>query len=295
MTLPGRPHSMPISKARRSDSRAAAGSIRASSTTRSVSWAFRAKCLIVEITPWLCAPSIAAPTMSPVRSGSSEKYSKSRPPRGSRMRLAAPPSRTLKPLARASAPTASPCRRARARSQVDASARLDGIAVAVSFRRICPGLATPSSASVSCRAGMPRRGMPSTYPAEPTAPLGRSFPPHGAPSTPLTRASFSTWLIFRRADSARSAEVASWFPGAFSAAGAADKAAAAIATRRTRKPILQWREGRQLTGVPMWTVRPSPTWSSIAWIKSGARKRAHACPSATSASMTVLPELAITA
>ena len=50
--------------------------------------------------------------MRPVISGSSEKYSKMRPPRGSRTRFAAPPSRTLNPLPLASAPTASPWRRA---------------------------------------------------------------------------------------------------------------------------------------------------------------------------------------
>ena len=50
--------------------------------------------------------------MRPVTSGSSEKYSKIRPPRGSRTRFAAPPSRTLNPLPLASAPTVSPCRRA---------------------------------------------------------------------------------------------------------------------------------------------------------------------------------------
>ncbi len=98
MTAPGRPRSIAISKASRSDSRIAAGSMRASSTTRSVSWALRAKCLMVEMRPRLCAPAIMLPAISPVSSGSSEKYSKLRPPRGSRMRLAVPPRRTLKPF-----------------------------------------------------------------------------------------------------------------------------------------------------------------------------------------------------
>ena len=66
MTAARMPRSIPISKARRSDSRDATGSIRASSTTRSVSWSFKAKCLIVEMMPRLCAPSIAAPAMRPV-------------------------------------------------------------------------------------------------------------------------------------------------------------------------------------------------------------------------------------
>ena len=73
MTLPGRPCSIAISKASRSASRAAAASIRASSTTRSVSCAFRAKCLTVAMTWRLCTPAIAFPAMSPVSSGSSEK------------------------------------------------------------------------------------------------------------------------------------------------------------------------------------------------------------------------------
>jgi hypothetical protein len=51
-------------------------------------------------------------------------------------------------------------------------ARLDGIAVATSPGRMFPGLVTPSSASVSCRAGIPRRGIPGTYPADPIATAG---------------------------------------------------------------------------------------------------------------------------
>ena len=43
-----------------------------------------------------------APAIEPVNSGSSEKYSNVRPPRGSRIRFAAPPRRTLNPLACAS-------------------------------------------------------------------------------------------------------------------------------------------------------------------------------------------------
>ena len=61
---PGRPRSMAISKASRSDSRIAAGSIRASRTTRSVSCALRAKCLVVEMMWRLCTPSIMAPAIS---------------------------------------------------------------------------------------------------------------------------------------------------------------------------------------------------------------------------------------
>ena len=79
MTLCGRPRSMASSKARRSASRIAEASIRASSTTRSVSWAFSAKCLIVEMMRLSCTPAIASPAITPVSSGSSEKYSKFRP------------------------------------------------------------------------------------------------------------------------------------------------------------------------------------------------------------------------
>ena len=204
MTLAGRPCSIAISNANRSASRAAAGSIRASSTTRSVSCAFRAKCLTVAMTWRLCTPATAFPAMSPVSSGSSEKYSKLRPPRGSRIRSAAPPSSTEKPLPRASAPTASPCRRAKSGSQLEASARSEGIAVAVSPDRMKPGFATPSSASVSCRGGMPSRGMPGTKPAEPIAPGGFGFPPQGAPRPPWTRESSSSRVICSTAIRARS-------------------------------------------------------------------------------------------
>ena len=51
---------MAISNASRSDSRVAAGSICASRTTRSVSCALSAKCLIVEMMWRLCTPSIMA-------------------------------------------------------------------------------------------------------------------------------------------------------------------------------------------------------------------------------------------
>jgi len=48
----------------------------------------------------------------------------------------------------------------------------------------------------------------------------------------------------------------------------------------------------QLAGVPICPVRPSPTSITIARMKSGARKRAHACSSATRASITSPPALA---
>ncbi len=53
-------------------------------------------------------PLIEAATSVPVSSGSSDRYSKVRPLRGSRIRLAPPASSTLKPLARASAPIIAP-------------------------------------------------------------------------------------------------------------------------------------------------------------------------------------------
>ena len=68
--------------------------------------ALSAKCLIVERMWRLCTPAIMLPAIIPVNSGSSEKILELRPPRGSRMRFAVPPRSTLKPLARASAPTA---------------------------------------------------------------------------------------------------------------------------------------------------------------------------------------------
>ena len=51
----------------------------------------------------------------------------------------------------------------------------------------------------------------------------------------------------------------------------------------------------QLTGVPRCPFRPWPTSITIARTKSGARKRAQACPSATRASITSPPALAMIA
>ena len=248
MTAPGRPCSIPISKARRSDSRAAAGSIRASSTTRSVSWSLRAKCLMVERMWRLCAPAIIAPAMRPVTSGSSEKYSKMRPPRGSRTRFAAPPSRTLNPLPLASAPTASPWRRASERSQLDASARSDGIAVAVSPGRMFPGLATPSSASVSCKAGTPSRGIPGMKPAEPIAPSGLGRPPQGAARPPWTSDSFSACVIRSSAASARADELPDSSPHGAPAADVARSASPPAArARRTTQSMVHERPAGERT------------------------------------------------
>src|SRR4051812_2774709 len=99
----------------------------------------------------LCAPAIASPASTPASSGSSPRYSKLRPQRGSRVRLAPPPSSTLNPLALASAPTIAPAAPASFGSQLEARDSPDGRPVAPS-----PGLgrlATPSEASVSFRHG----------------------------------------------------------------------------------------------------------------------------------------------
>ena len=91
------------------------------------------------------------------------------------------------PVARASAPTASPSLRATAASKADAIERFDGIAVAVSPRQTSPGFATPSSASVPCNGGMAGRGTPGTKPAEPIDPTGLGPRPQGVASPPRPR------------------------------------------------------------------------------------------------------------
>ncbi len=132
MTEPGCPRSMAISNASRSDSRCAAGSMIASSQWRLVSLQFSEKCLIVEITPSPWMPAIASPASTPLSSGSSERYSKLRPLRGSRARLTPPASITLRPRLRASRPTIAPEARASAGLKLAPRAMPAGSAVAVS-------------------------------------------------------------------------------------------------------------------------------------------------------------------
>ena len=104
----------------------------ASSQWRLVSLQFSERCLIVEITPSPWIPAIASPASTPLSSGSSERYSKLRPLRGSRARLTPPASITLRPRLRASRPTIAPEARARAGLKLAPSAMPAGRAVAVS-------------------------------------------------------------------------------------------------------------------------------------------------------------------
>ena len=164
MTEPGWARSIAISKASRSDSRCAAGSMMASSQCRLVSLQFSEKCLIVEITPSAWIPLIDSATSTALSSGSSEMYSKLRPLRGSRARLIPPASITLNPRLRASRPTIPPDSRASAGLKLAPSAMPAGSAVAVSPSRY-PGLVTPRLASLMSSAGTPSRGTPGTYPA----------------------------------------------------------------------------------------------------------------------------------
>ena len=78
----------------------------------------------------LCTPSISAAAISPVSSGSSEKYSKLRPHRGLRLMLAAGPSSTPTDSARHSSPKASPICRKSAGSKLQAVAAAVGKQVA---------------------------------------------------------------------------------------------------------------------------------------------------------------------
>ena len=135
MTEPGWARSMAISNASRSDSRCAAGSMIASSQWRLVSLQFSEKCLTVEMTcsPWM--PLTDSAPRTPVSQGSSDRYSKLRPLRGSRCRLRPPASWTLRPLLRASLPTICPDRRASSGLKLAPRAIDAGSAVAVSPSR----------------------------------------------------------------------------------------------------------------------------------------------------------------
>ncbi|MCY1275707.1 hypothetical protein D9M70_243570 [compost metagenome] len=135
MIEPGSARSMAIWKASRSDSRCAAGSITASSQWRFFSLALSEKCLTMEITPSPWVPLMASAATAALSSGSSERYSKLRPLRGSRVRFMPPPSSTLKPLDLASRPSMAPVSRASSRLKLEARARLAGSAVAVSPSR----------------------------------------------------------------------------------------------------------------------------------------------------------------
>ena len=97
------------------------------------------------------------------RKGSSEKYSKLRPPSGERLMLTPGPRTTLTDLARASAPIATPTRWMRSRSQLLANADAVGKQVAntlwsrlTSVLLAC--LRTPCGPSVSMIAGNPSSG-----------------------------------------------------------------------------------------------------------------------------------------
>ena len=169
--------------------------MRTSIRLRPVSWSLSAKCLTVEMTWLLWMPAICAPASIPDSRGSSPGYSKVRPLRGSRIKLTAPPSITLNPRARASAPIMAPPSRTRSRSQVAPMAIPDGNAVA-------PGLSTPSKyptpkpASVSNSAGILRRAKPGTKPAATRAPGGINTPAEGMACSPLINVICSARVIF---------------------------------------------------------------------------------------------------
>ncbi len=119
-------------------------------------------------------PRIEAASSRPPSRGSSPRYSKLRPFRGSRARLAPPASSTLKPFWRASLPIMAPPSNARAGLKVEARARPEGRGVA-SSRSPRPALATPRLASLSVWAGMPYLGWPGIQPADWMTPAGAGF------------------------------------------------------------------------------------------------------------------------
>ena len=77
---------------------------------RSNSWLLAAKCLSEVPTPLLCTPLIKAAAIFPDKTGSSEKYSKLRPPSGERFILIPGPNKICTSLACDSVAKASPTR-----------------------------------------------------------------------------------------------------------------------------------------------------------------------------------------
>ena len=84
------------------------------------SWLLAAKCFTDVPTPWDWTPFTMAAAMRPETRGSSEKYSKFRPPRGLRWVLRAGPRITSTPYSRVSFPIARPTRSTRSTSKLEA-------------------------------------------------------------------------------------------------------------------------------------------------------------------------------
>ena len=120
-----------------------------------------AKCLSEVPTPLLWMPWIKAAAISPARNGSSEKYSKLRPPSGERFILTPGPSSTFTFSAMASSPRAWPMACSNCGSQVEAV--LDAVGKQVAGRLwavrafISVTRRTPCGPSETIISGTPRR------------------------------------------------------------------------------------------------------------------------------------------
>ena len=143
---------------------------------RFVSCSLATKCFAIAITPCFWIALISATAIVPVRNGSSPKYSKLRPPCGTRARFSPGPSSTCSAWLRDSTPITSPNCAATPRSNDAATAMPDGSAVAladavliiaargrfgvvVGTQSFCP---TPTGPFVMRKVGMPSRAMPGT-------------------------------------------------------------------------------------------------------------------------------------
>ena len=128
---------------------------------RSVSALLAAKCFSDAPTPCDCRPRTQAVASAAVSSGSSEKYSKLRPPSGERLMLIPGPSSTSTPSARHSLPSAVPTRSASAGSQLCASPaaggkQVDGsLITAMAEGPLSVVLRRPCGPSETRTAGMP--------------------------------------------------------------------------------------------------------------------------------------------
>ena len=208
--------------------------------------------------------------------GSSEMYSKLRPLRGSRARLAPPASCTLKPRLLASRPIAPPEARASAGLKLAPRAMHAGMAVAVSPSRLTyPGFVTPMLASLMCNAGTPRRGTPGVYAALIFVPSGMRSSRTGAkcaicPIRPITSEKRSSSVSCSSTSRARASAVAA--PAGESVAravetsfqppgGARRKPTQGTDRRTLRSPPQSQRAGRGArgsSGGPPWAQREEP-------------------------------------
>ena len=164
---------MIASNGARYSSRRVRSSTRMSAVKRSVSESLATKCFTQAPTPSDCSPRTKAAPSRPLSRGSSERFSKWRPPYGVRCRLTVGASTTSTPLRRASAASSRPMSSSRSSSHVAARAVGDGT-LADGSRSSHRSPRTPAGPSDVTRRRRPMAGSAGS--AHPSAPVSsRTF------------------------------------------------------------------------------------------------------------------------